>query len=101
MLFQYSGSLQRQERWSEAEAVSARWMRESAVASRPDAVHAHMAPLRHARSLIGLNRFAEAETLLRAVEASLPEGDQGPLARNTRAILAELALAREQAASTP
>jgi serine/threonine protein kinase len=101
VLFQYSGSLQRQERWSEAEAFSARLMRESAVASRPDALHAQMAPLRHARSLIGLDRFAEAETQLRAVEASLPEGDQGPLARNTRAILAELALARDQAASTP
>jgi non-specific serine/threonine protein kinase/serine/threonine-protein kinase len=98
VLFQYSGSLQRQARWSEAETWSARLLRERERASRPDAAHAQMAPLRHARSLIGLARFDEAEALLRAVEDTLAAGDEGALARNTRATLAELELARSQAA---
>lgn len=90
VLFQYSGSLQRQHRYADAEVLSARLIAEVGQASDPNAQHARMAPLRHARSLIGLKRFDEAERLLLDFNAGLADAADETLRRQTRATLAEL-----------
>lgn len=90
VLFQYSGSLQRQQRFVEAEALSARLLAEVGLAGDPNASHARMAPLRHARSLIGLKRFDEAERLLLDFNASQAADADENLRRQGRATLVEL-----------
>ncbi|MBK8068253.1 MAG: protein kinase [Rhodanobacteraceae bacterium] len=90
VLFQYSGSLQRQQRYADAEVLSTRLMAEVGQASDPNAQHARMAPLRHARSLIGLKRFDEAERLLLEFDAGLGDAADETLRRQTRSTLAEL-----------
>jgi tetratricopeptide (TPR) repeat protein len=90
VLFQYSGLLQRQQRHADAERLSARLLDEVAIAVNPKAIHARMAPLRHARSLIGLQRHDEAEQLLLAYRERVA-GDaelEGPT-RETLALLYE------------
>lgn len=90
VLFQYSGSLQREQRYTEAEVLSSRLLSEVKLAGDRSAAHARMAPLRHARSLIGLKRFDEAERLLLDLDAGLDgEGNQ-QLRRATRGELVEL-----------
>ena len=90
VLFQYSGSLQRQQRFAEAEVLSAKLIAEVELASDRSAAHAHMAPLRHARSLIGLKRFDEAEKLLLEVDAGADAQADPALRKPTRATLVEL-----------
>ncbi len=90
VLFQYSGSLQRQQRFVEAEALSARLLAEVGLAGDPNASHARMAPLRHARSLIGLKRFDDAERLLLDFNASQAADADENLRRQGRATLVEL-----------
>jgi tetratricopeptide (TPR) repeat protein len=94
VLYQYSGSLQRQERWAEAERMSRQLMDEARVASDPTAAHALLAPLRHARSLMGLRRYADAEPLLVALERSLGAVHQAQMREMTRQSLAELRAAK-------
>ncbi|HWS26937.1 MAG TPA: tetratricopeptide repeat protein [Xanthomonadales bacterium] len=90
VLFQYSGSLQRQQRFAEAEVLSSKLIAEVELAADRSAGHARMAPLRHARSLIGLKRFDEAEKLLLELDAG-PDAKADPaLRKSTHATLVEL-----------
>lgn len=87
VLFQYSGSLQRQGRYAQARELSAQLMAEVEETADRNAGHARMAPLRHARSLIGVGEYAEARRLLRAEL----DGDADPaLRQQTQAMLQEL-----------
>lgn len=70
VLFQYSGSLQRQNRYAQARELSAQLMAEVEQAADPKAGHARMAPLRHARSLIGVGEYEEARRLLQGALAA-------------------------------
>jgi tetratricopeptide (TPR) repeat protein/tRNA A-37 threonylcarbamoyl transferase component Bud32 len=90
VLFQYSGLLQREQRFAEAEVLSSRLLAEVELASDRSAGHARMAPLRHARSLIGLARFDEAERLLLDFDATLDGEDNQQLRGQTRGVLVEL-----------
>jgi tetratricopeptide (TPR) repeat protein len=88
VLYQYSGSLQKQERFAEAEQISARLMGEAKIAKDPASQHALLAPARHAKSLIGLGRNAEAETLLLELDRKLDGPANAQYRRITREILA-------------
>lgn len=90
VLFQYAGSLQRQERFEEASALSASLLEEVQQTSNRNFLFAVAAPLRHALSLIGLKRFAEAETLLLELEGRLSDGSLPQIRSMTRATLADL-----------
>lgn len=90
VLFQYSGLLQRQQRHAEAEALSAQLLAETELAANPNAIHARMAPLRHARSLIGLKRFEEAERLLLAYHVRADVAADPQLLRQSRETLVQL-----------
>lgn len=70
VLYQYAGSLQRQERFVDAEKLSRQLLDEAAVSTK-GSQFALLAPLRHARSLRGLRRYAEAEALLVELESRI------------------------------
>lgn len=55
-----------------------------------------MAPLRHARSLIGLKRFAEAEKLVLELDTGADAKADPALRKSTHATLVELYQASEQ-----
>ena len=97
VLFQYSGLLQRQQRHAEAEVLSALLLSEVEVSANAGAVHARMAPLRHARSLIGLARYDEAERLLLAYHARADVQADPQLLGPTRDTLVQLYEARGNA----
>ncbi|MDW8478984.1 MAG: serine/threonine-protein kinase [Xanthomonadales bacterium] len=63
--YQYAGALQRAGRFAEAEKLSAEVLAGAPALGEASAL-ALLAPNRHARSLLGLGRLAEAERLLRA-----------------------------------
>lgn len=67
VLYQYSGSLQRQKDFAGALALSTQLMAESALATGSESPYVLLAPLRHARSLMGLARYDDAKTLLVAL----------------------------------
>ncbi len=90
VLFQYSGSLQREQRFAEAEIFSSRLLAEVELARDRSAAYARMAPARHARSLIGLKRFDEAERLLLDLDAGLDGEENQQLRSQTRSVLVEL-----------
>ncbi len=90
VLYQHAGSLQKQQRFAEAERISARLMDEAKIAKDPQVVFAQLAPARHARSLIGLERIDEAEALLLALDAKLAGTASGDMRRLVRTALAEL-----------
>ncbi len=94
VLYQYAGSLQRQEKWREAERLSRQLMDEAALTADTDAQHALLAPLRHARSLMGLRRYDEAEFLLENLEKQLGAEHQVQMREMTSQTLAELRAAR-------
>ncbi len=90
VLYQYSGSLQRQQRFAEAAELSARLVEEAAAASNRNSPFAVAAPLRHALSLLGLERWSEAEALLLALDARLDDGSLPQIRQMTRATLVDL-----------
>ncbi|GMU42815.1 MAG: tetratricopeptide repeat protein [Xanthomonadales bacterium] len=98
VLFQYSGLLQRQQRYVKAEALSAQLLAEAGAATNPNAIHARKAPLRHARSLIGLKRYDDAERLLLDYHARPAVQADPQLLRPTRETLVQLYEARGSAA---
>ena len=97
VLFQYSGSLQRQQRFVESERLSALLLKEVDLTNDTGASHARMAPLRHARSLIGLARYDEAEQLLLAYHSRADVQADPQLLRPARETLAQLYEARGNA----
>ncbi len=90
VLFQYSGSLQRQLRFADAEVLSAELLREVEQASNRNSPFAVAAPLRHALSLAGLERWQEAESLLLELDGRLSDGSLPQIRSMTRATLADL-----------
>lgn len=90
VLFQYSGSLQRQQRFADADVLSAQLLQEVEQASNRNDPFAIAAPLRHALSLAGLERWQEAETLLLELDGRLSDGSLPQIRSMTRATLADL-----------
>lgn len=90
VLFQYSGSLQRQQRFADALELSERLLAEVEEASNRNSPFAVAAPLRHALSLAGLERWQEAESLLLELDGRLSDGSLPQIRSMTRSTLADL-----------
>lgn len=90
VLYQYSGSLQRQKRMAEALALSQRLSEEAAESKDRASTFVIAAPLRHARSLMGVGRDQEAEQLLLTLDRQLADGSQARIRELTRSSLVEL-----------